>query len=105
MSTDTITQDGTKVDISVIDEVTEMPYEDDGSNSENFAHIINPPNNIHLWRPGMEMSVVVEIARKGGLKVTALCGKTWVPKRNPEKHPACQTCFDIAGELMKESGE
>lgn len=101
MSTDTI--ETTTTDISV--ETIVAPYEDYGSNSENFAHIVNPPNNVHIWFPGMSSQDIVDIARAKGLMVRALCGKEWVPKRNPEKHPACQTCFDIAGELMSGAGE
>ena len=99
MSTDTIG------DVEVIVETNLAPYEDDGSNSENFTHIINPPNNTHIWRPGMSSQDVVDVARFRGLTVTALCGKTWVPKRNPEKHPACDTCMDVATMLMQGAGE
>ncbi|MBU6232750.1 MAG: DUF3039 domain-containing protein [Acidobacteria bacterium] len=28
--------------------------------------------------------------------VQALCGKTWVPGRDPQKYPLCPTCRDIA---------
>jgi hypothetical protein len=28
--------------------------------------------------------------------VTALCGKVWVPGRNPKKYPICPTCREIA---------
>ena len=27
-----------------------------------------------------------------GVQVTALCGKKWVPSRDPEKFPTCPTC-------------
>ena len=28
--------------------------------------------------------------------VTALCGKVWVPGRDPQKYPLCPTCKEIA---------
>jgi hypothetical protein len=31
--------------------------------------------------------------------VRALCGKVWVPGRNPEKYPLCPTCKEIAESL------
>lgn len=31
-----------------------------------------------------------------GTAVKALCGKIWVPGRNPKKYPVCPTCKDIA---------
>lgn len=34
-------------------------------------------------------------ARVMGTPVTALCGYTWVPSKDPEKHPVCQECRDI----------
>lgn len=32
-----------------------------------------------------------------GVKVTALCGKKWVPSRDPEKFPICPTCKELYG--------
>jgi Protein of unknown function (DUF3039) len=31
-----------------------------------------------------------------GTAVKALCGKVWVPGRDPKKYPLCPTCKDIA---------
>lgn len=28
--------------------------------------------------------------------VVALCGKTWVPERDPARYPLCRTCAEIA---------
>ncbi len=28
--------------------------------------------------------------------VVALCGKTWVPERDPSRYPLCRTCAEIA---------
>jgi hypothetical protein len=30
-----------------------------------------------------------------GEPVTALCGKVWVPSRNPDRYPVCKTCEEI----------
>ncbi|MCX7621109.1 MAG: DUF3039 domain-containing protein [Acidimicrobiales bacterium] len=30
-----------------------------------------------------------------GEAVTALCGKRWVPSRDPEKYPVCPTCLEV----------
>jgi hypothetical protein len=38
-----------------------------------------------------------------GTPVIALCGKTWVPGRDPEKFPVCPTCKDIYEGLRPES--
>lgn len=36
-------------------------------------------------------------ARVFGLELTALCGFKWVAERNPERHPVCGVCLEIAG--------
>lgn len=30
-----------------------------------------------------------------GEAIRALCGKWWVPKRNPDDYPMCQGCLEI----------
>lgn len=37
-----------------------------------------------------------------GKAVRALCGKKWVPSRDPEKFPICPTCKEIYDGLKKE---
>ena len=34
-------------------------------------------------------------AMVNGTPVVALCGKVWVPHRNPEKYPVCPECKEI----------
>lgn len=31
-----------------------------------------------------------------GTPVKALCGKVWVPDKDPTKYPLCPTCVDVA---------
>jgi hypothetical protein len=35
-----------------------------------------------------------------GTPVIALCGKVWVPSRDPKKFPVCPTCKDIVDALF-----
>lgn len=81
-----------------------IPYEDDNDGKDHLAHLINQRENEHIWQPGMSAQDIVDIARATGQEVRALCGYMWVPKRNPEKYPSCQACFDIAGQIMSEDG-
>ena len=37
-----------------------------------------------------------------GKTVTALCGKKWIPTRDPERFPICPTCREIHAGLRKE---
>jgi hypothetical protein len=32
-----------------------------------------------------------------GVQVTALCGKKWIPSRDPERFPVCPVCKDLYG--------
>lgn len=34
-----------------------------------------------------------------GVPVVALCGKIWVPSRDPDKYPVCQTCKETLNKL------
>ena len=36
---------------------------------------------------------------------TALCGKVWVPGRDPEKLPVCPTCKEIHARMKQPSGD
>ena len=38
---------------------------------------------------------LVMLARVEGVPVTALCGYTWVPSRDPKAYPLCSRCRDI----------
>lgn len=40
-----------------------------------------------------------------GSPVVALCGKIWVPGRDPEKFPVCPTCKEIYEGLKPEDPE
>ena len=35
-----------------------------------------------------------------GLPVVALCGKIWVPSRDPEKFPLCPECKEIYEKML-----
>jgi hypothetical protein len=40
-----------------------------------------------------------------GTPVVALCGKVWVPSRDPEKYPVCPECKDAWEQLKKDDAE
>jgi rubrerythrin len=44
--------------------------------------------------PRTVQAIIFE-ARVEGTPVTALCGYTWVPSRNPENYPLCSQCAEI----------
>lgn len=90
-------------DLDIFTDLT--PYEDVNDGKDHRTHIVNPNRNPHIYQVGMTAQDIVNIARSNGYKVVALCGYTWVPKRNPEKYDVCEECFHIAQEYMAEDGE
>ena len=40
-----------------------------------------------------------------GTPVVALCGKVWVPSRDPKRYPVCPTCKEIYEMLPPGDGE
>ncbi len=59
------------------------PATTDEGDHDRMAHIVLPA------------SAVTE-ALVTGKPCTALCGKTWVPSRDPRRYPVCPTCKEIA---------
>jgi len=58
----------------------ELKIDDDGDH-DRFAHYV-------------KKGEIVESA-VSGKAVRALCGKKWVPSRDPEKFPICPVCKEI----------
>jgi hypothetical protein len=63
-------------------------YRLDHGDAERFAHIIH--------RPGGNAAAAVTEAQVLGTPVEALCGKKWVPSRDPKRFPLCPACKEIA---------
>ncbi len=63
----------------------------DSGDHERFAHYVKKEK-------------IVESAVTGK-PVTALCGKRWIPNRDPKKFPICPTCKEIYAGLRKEPSD
>jgi hypothetical protein len=55
--------------------------EGDGGDHDRFSHIV---------RKSLLTRAMVD-----GLPIEALCGKKWVPSRDPQRYPVCPTCLDL----------
>lgn len=71
--------------------VTTLPQDDtrldlDNGNHDRFSHYV-PKADL--------MTAFVE-----GLPIIALCGKVWVPSRDPDKYPVCPDCKRIYEEEL-----
>ena len=80
----------TQTDV-IIDERTDertVPSNTDGDH-ERFAHYVGA-------RRGKSAEAMVLEARIQGTPVIALCGKKWVPSRDPHRFPVCPECAELA---------
>jgi hypothetical protein len=68
---------------AIIEERTEeqTDYRFDAGDHERFSHYV-PKDDL--------MAAMVE-----GTPVRALCGKLWVPSRDPQRFPVCPECKEI----------
>jgi len=53
----------------------------DGPDDADAAHIVSQKDLMH--------------SQITGEPIRALCGKLWVPKRNPDDYPMCPACVEI----------
>ncbi len=80
------------------DVVVESTTRLDDGDHERFTHLVlegyTPKNGEFV---ALENSVVEGMIN--ATPVRALCGKVWVPGRDPKKYPICPTCKEIAESL------
>ena len=70
----------------------------DEGDHERFTHIVlegyTPKDGEFV---ALENSVVEGMINSTPVK--ALCGKVWVPGRDPQKYPICPTCKEVAASM------
>ena len=71
------------------DLLTRPELQDDDGGHDRFSHYVKKEK-------------VVESAVTGKA-VRALCGKKWIPSRDPEKYPICPVCKEIYDGLSRKS--
>lgn len=69
-------------------EIFEQTITTDNGDHERFCHYAN--------KNEITESMVT------GKPIRALCGKVWVPSRDPSKFPLCPTCKEIFEELKRQ---
>ena len=70
---------------SKVDLETRRPDLDDGDH-DRLAHYVKKDD---IVRANVE-----------GVPVMALCGKKWIPNRDPSRYPVCPTCKEIKALLF-----
>lgn len=68
--------------------ITEESIDYQSGDHERYSHYVNK-------------NKIVESAVMGNA-VEALCGKVWIPSRDPQKFPVCPTCQEIFEALKKD---
>jgi hypothetical protein len=64
------------------------PVLSDDGDHERYAHFVD--------KRKLTQAMVM------GTPVVALCGKVWVPSRDPEKYPVCPECQEIWESMPKD---
>jgi hypothetical protein len=73
---------------ALLEELETSSVTTDNGDHEKFSHYVEKDE---------AMKAMVE-----GTPVVALCGKIWVPSRDPDKFPICPTCLDIYKSIFGE---
>jgi hypothetical protein len=84
-----------------LEQIVTTPRLDDGDH-ERFTHVVL--EGFHTGEDGDDAEFVsvgnsVVEGMINQTPVKALCGKIWVPGRDPGKYPVCPTCKEIAHSL------
>jgi len=67
----------------------------DGGDHDRFAHLVLEGFPLEDGSFVPVGNSVVD-AMVSATPVVALCGKTWVPGRDPARYPLCRTCAEVA---------
>ncbi|MFT4744946.1 MAG: hypothetical protein ACI9AD_000794 [Nitriliruptoraceae bacterium] len=67
---------------------TEIEQQLDDGDHDRFAHYVR---KVDLMKAYVEGDAII-----------ALCGKEWVPSRDPEKFPVCPSCKEIRAAALGE---
>jgi hypothetical protein len=74
---------------TIVEEPDTRPVTDDGDH-DRFAHIVRKDDQMKGYVMGEE--------------VRALCGKVWVPSRDPDRYPVCPACKERLGQIRAAGG-
>ena len=74
-----------------VENETKAEVSNDEGDHDRFSHYVN--------------KVDLTEAMVNGTPVVALCGKVWIPSRDPDKYKKCPTCKELYEMLFGNSGE
>ena len=82
---------GPQTSTAVLEREETVPQLQEPGDHERFSHYVRKEK-------------ILESALSGE-PVTALCGKVWVPGRDPKKFPICPMCKEIADAVWGAEGD
>ncbi len=70
----------------VVEEDQDLRIDTGDGEHDRFAHYVRKAD---IVRSNVE-----------GVPVIALCGKKWIPNRDPDRYPVCPTCKEVRSRLF-----
>lgn len=70
----------------IVEEKEDLRVDESDGDHDRFAHYVRKAD---IVRSNVE-----------GVPVVALCGKKWIPNRDPDRYPVCPTCKEIRARLF-----
>lgn len=70
----------------IVKEKEDLRIDDGEGDHDRFSHYVRKAD---IVRSNVE-----------GIAVVALCGKKWIPNRDPDRYPVCPTCKEIKARLF-----
>ncbi len=75
---------------TITKELTDVRLDQGDGDHDRFSHYVRKED---IVRSNVE-----------GVQVKALCGKKWIPNRDPDRYPICPTCQEIMS-VIRASGD
>jgi hypothetical protein len=73
------------------------PVTNNGGDHERFAHYVQRPEGYRGSAGAYITDAIVN-----GFPLKALCGKVWIPSRDPRMYPVCPECADLEKAIRDE---
>ena len=70
----------------IVEDEEDLRIDEEDGDHDRFAHYVRKAD---IVRSNVE-----------GVPVMALCGKVWIPNRDPDRYPVCPTCKEIRARLF-----
>lgn len=72
-------------------DVSRRPGDTDTGDHDRFAHYVL----------GRDPRAKITAAMVEGRPIRALCGKRWIPSRDPSRYPVCPDCQKIKDRMLR----